>query len=456
MAVQIAASKSIPTVSELPLIGSLFALRKDSLAFIQRVVHECGEAGRFHLGPITGIVFNSSETVHGVLVEQVDAFDKGSLTLRAYHTVHSNPVLIEEGAAHQRQRELLDPVFTAEHLARYADTMAVCAERAQSGWQDGATIDIQRALLALTLPLMGKVLFDIDGLNGDDALAASLTALPDYLANAVKSPLLLPLWAPTPANIRIRHAVGLIKRQLQALIDDRRGRGLQGFDDLLAMLLAAQAASGVGLNDAQVRDDVLEIFNAGRENVAVALAWCVYLLATHPEAAARLRDEVDGALHDRSPAYADLPRLPYTLQVIKEALRLYPPVYLVLPRRALRNVAIDGYPVRKGELVLISPYTMHHRADYFPDPDRFNPDRFTAEREASLPPHAFMPFNAGPHNCLGSHFALMEAQVILAAMLQRVEFSLVPGQRVVPKPALVLRQEDGCKVIVRRRARLPP
>jgi cytochrome P450 len=142
--------------------------------------------------------------------------------------------------------------------------------------------------------------------------------------------------------------------------------------------------------------------------------------------------------------------LPFTLQVVKETLRLYPPVYLMLPRRALHDLEIDGYLVAKGEIVLVSPYAMHHRADYFPEPDRFDPERFTPRAEDALPPHAFMPFGAGPHSCLGEGFALMEAQFILATVVQRVTFALVEGPTVVPDPALVLLQREGCRLTVRR------
>ena len=444
------APRRIPTVSEPPLIGSLFALRKNPLDFVRRVVLECGDAGRFHLGPIGGVVFSSSATVQGVLVDKADAFDKGTLTVRAYHTAHSDPVLIEEGAQHRQQRAILDQHFRPESLALYAGIMAAQAEQAISTWQDGAVVDIQQQMMALTLPLMGKILFDIDGLSEDDSFARALTLVPEYLATAVKSPVLLPLWVPTPKNNRVRRAVRIIERRIQALIDDRRGRDPRSSRDLLTVMLTARDVSGNRLEDAQIRDDAVEIFNAGRENVAAALAWCLFLLAQHPEVSTAVHNEVRGVLQGRPPEYSDLTRLPFTLQVVKETLRLYPPVYLMLPRRALHDLEIDGYPVAKGEIVLVSPYAMHHRADYFPEPDRFDPERFTPRAEDALPPHAFMPFGAGPHSCLGEGFALMEAQFILATVVQRVTFTLVEGPTVVPDPALVLLQREGCRLTVRR------
>jgi cytochrome P450 len=443
-------TRPLPTVNELPLIGSLPALARDPLAFVRRVADECGDAGRFHLGPITGVLFNTPAAGRAVLVDQVDAFDRGTLTERAYHAVHNDPILIRQGEEHRRQRAILEPPFQPAQLASYAGRVVARSEAAVARWQNGAEIEVQAELRALTLAIAGDVLFGIDGLEAKDGLAAALGEIPEYLATAVKSPLLPPLWLPTPKNARVRGALALVQRQLQALIDDRRGRGLAGSDDLLTVMLDAKDAAGETLDDARVRDDAVEMFNAAHLNVATALAWCLYLLAVHPDAAAAARAEIDQALAERPPAFADLPKLPFTLQVIKEALRLYPPIYLLLPRRALEDVMIDGFGVKKGQLVLISPYTLHHRAEHFPEPERFDPQRFAPANEEAIPAYAFLPFSAGPHDCLGSHFALMEAQLVLASLLQRVELTLVPGQAIEPKPALVLQQRDGCRMVVRR------
>jgi len=175
------------------------------------------------------------------------------------------------------------------------------------------------------------------------------------------------------------------------------------------------------------------------------------LLAQHPDVYARMRAEVDAALHGRTPAVADLPQLPYTLQVFKESLRLYPPAY-VLSRQAVRDVEVSGYRVPAGSVVIVSPYTMHRRPDYFPDPERFDPDRFTPEAEARLPRHAYLPFGAGPRICIGNHFALMEGQLVLATLAQRVTFEWPVDQRIMPEPLINLRPKRGTVVRVRRRS----
>jgi cytochrome P450 len=233
------------------------------------------------------------------------------------------------------------------------------------------------------------------------------------------------------------------------MIDERR-RSSEAQDDFLSVLLRARDEAGNAMSDDQVRDEALTLFVAGHETTATALSWCVYLLSQHPDVYAKAKEEVDSVLQGRSPTYADLPRLPYTLQVTKETMRLYPPGWL-LNRRALRSLEIGGYAVQKGQPVMVSAYTIHRRPDYFPDPEWFDPDRFLPENEKRLPRHAYMPFGAGPRICIGNHFALMEAHLILATLLQRVGFTLVPCQQIAPVGYMTLRQKSGCKVMVWQR-----
>jgi cytochrome P450 len=204
------------------------------------------------------------------------------------------------------------------------------------------------------------------------------------------------------------------------------------------------------MSDRQIRDEVLTLFVGGHETTAVTLAWSWYLLAKHPAIYARLQQEADSVLGGRPPTFADLPNLPYAAQVFKETLRLYPAADGIT-RTALRDVTVGGYQLRKGDIVSVPIYTIHRRPEFYPDPERFDPDRFLPENEKRLPRHAFMPFGAGPRICIGNHFAMMEGQLLLATLAQRVTFDLVPGQHIVPQPLFVIRQKDGCRVIVHRR-----
>jgi cytochrome P450 len=235
------------------------------------------------------------------------------------------------------------------------------------------------------------------------------------------------------------------------LIDERRTSNEEK-NDFLSILLNTRGEDGSRMSDQQVMDEAVTLFGAGHETTATALTWAWYLLTQNPAVYSRLQQEVDTVLQGRSPTYADLANLPYALQVFKETMRFYPPAYAI-SRVALHDIDLDGYVVRKNQTVGVCPYTMHRRSDYFPDPERFDPERFTPENEKRLPRYAYFPFGAGPRICIGNHFAMMEGHLLLATLVQRVTFELVPGQRIVPDPnkTITLRPKYAMKMVVRCR-----
>jgi cytochrome P450 len=263
---------------------------------------------------------------------------------------------------------------------------------------------------------------------------------------------------PTPANERARRAVARIDETIERMVQEARAAQPGSRNDLLAMLVEAQDEDdGSSLDDKQLRDEVITLFAAGHETTALALAWAWHLLTENPEAYKKLKDEVNTVLGGRTPTLEDLEKLPYSMQVFKETLRLFPPAYIVT-RQAAVDVGLGGYQFPAGTFLMFSPYVQHHRDDYFPDPEKFDPDRFSPEREAQIPDDAFIPFSMGPRVCIGNHFAMMEGQILLAAIAQRVTFEAVadqdeakPGiQEVAPEPMITLRPKDGLKVKVRR------
>jgi cytochrome P450 len=242
-----------------------------------------------------------------------------------------------------------------------------------------------------------------------------------------------------------------LRNRIQQFIDERRNTPTER-NDFLSILLQARDEEGKPMSDDQVMAECLTLFGAGHETTATALSWTWYLLCQHPESYQKVQQEVDSVLQGRTPTYADLAHLPYCLQVFKEAMRLYPPAY-AFARRALCDIEIDGYHIPKDYVVLIAPYTLHRREEYFPEPERFDPERFTPEREKQLPRYAYLPFGAGPRICIGQYFAMMEGHLLLATFAQRVSFSLVPGQHIVPDPVhhLALRPAGKVNVTVKRR-----
>jgi cytochrome P450 len=441
---------SIPRVSGLPLIGNLPEFRADRLGLYLRVTRECGDIGIYRVGPRRLILLNAPELAHAVLVEHADDFEKPALLRRYTKPVFGNGLLTSENEFHKRQRKLVAPAFQHRRIAAYAEVMAGYAEQLQRTWADGATTDVAQEMMRLTLWIVGKTLFDADVLSEADELGEALAVAMRSFNQRLGTLLPLPLSWPTPGNRRARQAIERLDATIYRMIRERRAKG-RDHGDLFSMLLqTTYEDDGSLMSDAQVHDEAMTLFLAGHETTANALAWCWYLLAQHPAVYERLRAEVEGVLAGRRPTFADLASLPYTLQVFKEAMRLYPPAP-VFGRRAVRPVVIGGHHLPPGAEVFISPYAMHRRPDCFPDPERFDPERFTPEAEARLPRYAYLPFGGGPRICIGNHFALMEGQIILAALAQAVTFELVAGQRVEPEPLITLRPRHGILMHVHRR-----
>jgi cytochrome P450 len=433
-----------------PIVGNLLEYRKDRLGLLRRMASE-GDVSGLHFGPFPAILFNKPEHIHSILVQHAYDFDKGLAVHNTFRPVIGDGIFSSEGEFHRHQRKIMSPPFQPRHIASYAGIMGRYGEQIQQTWPDHSLIDVNQHMTNLTMSVIGKALFDADVFTETDELGAAMTVPLAYIAHATSVLFPPPYSWPLPRNLRTRKAVQVLRDYIQRFIDERRGNPEER-NDLLSILLQARDEDGNPMSDEQLMAECLTLFGAGHETTATALAWTWYLLCQHPEIYQKAQGEVDTVLQGRTPAYDDLARLPYCLQVFKEAMRLYPPAYL-LSRRALREVEIDGYQVRKDLVVLYAPYTLHRREEYFPEPEKFDPERFTPEREKQLPRYAFVPFGAGPRICIGMYFAMMEGHLLLATLAQRVSFSLVPGQNIVPDPVhhLTLRPAGEVKVLVKRR-----
>ncbi len=440
-------TKRIPFLREWPLVGSLPAFaHKNPLNFLLQVAHR-GDVCGFHLGPLPLVLFNNADYVQCILVEHADDVSKGRLIHRAFG---GNGLFVSEGDFHRRQRKVMAPMFQPRHIASYAETMVRYGERLQQEWHDGEVVDLNQQMIALTMSIIGKVLFDTDVFTKTDELGAAMAIVNEDIVHKATSLFQIPPELPTSRNLRVRKAVQVIRNHIGNLIAERRSSA-SCRNDFLSVLLHATDEDRQAMSDEQLMDECLTLFGAGHETTAAALSWAWYVLCQHREVYQQVQQEVDRVLQGRTPTYDDLVHLPYCLQVFKETMRLYPPAPVV--REALHDLEVDGYLVPKGYTLYIVPYTLHRKAEYFPDPETFDPERFMPEREKQLPRHAYLPFGAGPRVCLGNHFALMEGQLLLATLAQRVTFSLVPGQTIKPDPVHNLTLSPGGKmeVIVKRR-----
>jgi len=349
-----------------PFVGNLFEYRKDRLGLLRRIARESDVCG-LYFGPFPSIMFNRPKHVHSILVEHAYDFDKGLAIHNTFRPVIGDGIFSSEGDFHRRQRKLMSPPFQPRHIASYAGIMGHYGEQIQQTWPDNAVIDINQQMTNLTMSIIGKALFDADVFTETDELGAAMSVAIAYIAH-VTSVLFPPPYSwPLPRHLRTHKAVQVLRNHIQHFIDERRSNPTDR-NDFLSILLQARDDDGKPMSDEQLMAECLTLFGAGHETTATALSWTWYLLCQHPEMYQKVQEEVDSVLQGRTPMYDDLSRLPYCLQVFKEAMRLYPPIYLT-SRGALRDVKIDGYHIPKGRVVLLAPYTLHRREEYFPEPE---------------------------------------------------------------------------------------
>ena len=421
-----------------------------------RYAREYGDVTFFKLGSERCFLINQPAYIKDVLVTHQRNFTK-SRGLERARKLLGDGLLTAEGATHLRHRRLLQPAFHRDRIAGYGQTMIDYAVRLTGRWQDGATLDISKEMMRLTLSIAGKTLFDTDVESKADEVGIAVTDVLEsfWLSLLPGADLLEKL--PVPKLRRAHASRQRLDALIYKMIADRRASG-RDHGDLLSMLIAAQdedvdgggSSPTRGLSDVEVRDEAMTILLAGHETTANALTWTLYLLSENPEAAAKLHAELDGVLAGRPPAPRDYPQLTYTRRVVTESMRLFPPAWLI-GRRAIGEYTIGEYQVPPRAMVLMSPYLMHRDRRFYPHAERFDPDRWTPDFEATLPKFAYFPFGGGARQCIGEQFAWLEAVLVLATIAQRWRLELDSSQRIVPQPLITLRSRYGMTMRVLHR-----
>ena len=408
------------------LFGSLRDFNRDQLGFYARCAREYGDVVPVRLGPSRGLLIYHPDAIEEVLVARNRDFIK-SRGIRLLRGLIGDGLFVSEGDFWLRQRRLMQPAFHRQRVAAYAEIMATYAARQAAAWRDGTVLDIHEEMMTLTRAIVAKTLFDADVSGDAHAIGDASEFVMEYFGERLGSlRALLPLWLPTPANLRLHRAIRRLDKVVYRMIADRR-RSPQDRGDLLSLLLQAQDAdNGSQMTDRQVRDEVMTLFLAGHETTAVALSWTWYLLAQHPEVDARLAEELRVTLGGRPPAVADLPALQYTETIVTESMRLYPPAYGI-GREAARPTEVAGHSVAPGGIVIIPTWVVHRDARWFAEPETFRPERWANDAARRLPRLAYFPFGGGPRQCIGNTFATMEAILILAAIAQRFRLSCCPA-----------------------------
>jgi cytochrome P450 len=432
------------------VFGSVFEPRGDSIGYLTRCAREFGDIVFFRFLGVPACFVNRPDYIESVLVTQNNNFVK-SKDYRAMRRVLGNGLLLSEGEFWRRQRKLIQPAFHQERIATYADIMTDHAQCMLSSWRDGQTLDIHEAMMHLTLGIVAKTLFDADVSHEAEDVDAALSILMGKFLRQAGLALLLPAWVPLPTSRLLKRAVGRLDKVIYGIIEQRRASG-QMSGDLLSVFLQAHDDEGVGMTDRQLHDEIMTLFLAGHETTANVLSWTWFLLGQNREVEEKLIEELRRVLGGRVPTPADLPQLVYTDMVLRESMRLYPPVW-VIGRRALSPFRLGEYELPADTNVLISQLILHRDARYFPEPERFDPDRWSAKdpRGAALPRFAYFPFGGGPRVCIGAGFGMMEAVLLLATIAQQFRIQIAAGQNVRMQPSVTLRPRNGVPVTLKRR-----
>lgn len=433
------------------LLGSVREFRQDMLGFYSRLARDYGDVAGYRLGPRRSVLLTHPDLIEQVLVTDNRNFIK-NYGLRLLKPTLGDGLLLSEGDFWLRQRRLIQPLFQRQAVESYAPVIVEHAERMLDAWRSEGNRDLHGDMMKLALGIVTKALLDVDAGDRSSAVGEAANAIQADFNSRFQSAVPPPFWLPHPRNWRLKRHVRKLDAVLQDIISRRRTE-VRDRGDLLSVLVRVRdEVDHCGMSDRQIRDEVMTLFLAGHETTANALSWTWYLLATHPEVECRLLTELNAVLSDRLPTAADVPRLMYTEQVILEAMRLYPPAY-VIGRQPIQDCTIGGYRVPAGCSVMMPQWVVHRDARFFERPDEFDPDRWNNGMSRRLPKYAYFPFGGGPRVCIGNSFAMLETILVLATVIPRFHIALAGVPPVVPWPSVTLRPRYGIHAVVRRRER---
>ncbi len=439
------AKKTIPGPRGLPLLGVMPEMVSDMLGLFTKTAREHGGIAQFKLMGKPYLLVTDPDYVKYILQDNYRNYIRGR-SVETGRVLLGNGLPLIDGDFWLRERRLLQPAFHRERLQNLTTTAVNVIESFVQTWDEKAKsdqmIDMDEEMMRLTLTVIIKSMFSADIDDKILELSHAFNVASKFMLWRSQQMWAPPLTIPISRNVEYNHALKVLNETIYPLIEDSRKNPK---DDLLGMMLEMRdAETGEGMSDKQARDEVVTIFFAGHETTAATVTWGFYLLSQHPEVEERLRAEMQSVLGDRTPTFADLPKLTYMQMVVNEILRLYPAAYL-FAREAVTDDVLDGYPIQQGVLIFITPYITHRDPTYWKDPEQFDPERFTPENIASRPKNVYYPFGEGPHVCIGNNFALMEMQLILIAALRRFKFTLDPNQEIALKPEATLRPKNGMK-----------
>ncbi|MFN8442347.1 MAG: cytochrome P450 [Caldilineaceae bacterium] len=455
------AQKTPPSMGSWPF-GVLPEFRRDQLGLYSRAFRQYGDIVRMRFGPFWSYAIFHPDYLKHVFVDNNKNYKRNEAGNGLLKAMLGETLLTSDGDFWLRQRRLMQPAFHRQKIMGFGSIMTDNTQKMLTEWDkraEGEMLDIDKEMMRLTLRIVGLSLFSIDLLTESAELGRSITASSEYFNYRLGRIFAWPLWVPTKLNRELRtsnHAVEHIVPEMIAarhkLIAEQGSAEQSGRQvDMLDLLMESRYEdTGAPMDDEQMTREIRVLIGAGHETTSNTLTWTLYLLSKNPEVEEKLHAEVDGVLNGRRPGMEDLPKLPYTKMVIEEAMRLYPAAH-ANARQAINEDQLGNYTVPAGAGVVIMNYVIHRHPQFWPDPEKFDPERFAPANAAKQHPYAYVPFGGGPHKCIGFQFALYEAQLLLSMIAQRYSLKLKPGYQPVMQPLITLRAKDGMPMTLHRR-----
>lgn len=436
-------------LSEMPgppssgVLGNINDIRRDPLGFYERCAAEYGDLVRTRVLHLQTVQVGDPELIEEVLVKHNDKLVK-PFDFRELRRILGDGLLTSEGKLWRRQRTLMQPSFRNDKIRQFGEIMVRRTAERLDGWKDGETIELSDEMQRITLEVVCEALFGVGIEERAPIVADALDHFMTQFEKLFTAAVPLPLWFPTPGNIRAYRAM----RKLDAVLFEivAEGRARNGGEDLLSRLLGATDDEG-GMSDKQLRDELITMVLAGHETTGLALSWTGLLLAKNPDVVTKLQAELREVLGDRDATAADMRSLKYTRHIVDEAMRLYPPAWAI-GREVKEPIELGGYLLPKKTQIFMMPWVTQRDGRFFEDPLAFRPERWDGP---APPKYAYFPFSGGARSCIGMHFAVMEAVLVLATVAQRFEFSLDEGHPIELQPAITLRPRHGIRVQLKKR-----
>ncbi|WP_051404889.1 cytochrome P450 [Bacillus cihuensis] len=433
------------------LTGHIKDFQADPLAYFTHLSNEYGDVAKIKFGPFQNVyLISNPDLIKEVLVTKQKSFIK-SKAMHSLEDVMGQGLFTSEKEFHMSQRRLIQPAFKRSHINSYGQDMIDITTDYLSTWKNGEERIITQDMMSITLGIICKTMFSMDLKQGYELLGKSVETVIKMAVKRMRPIVRMPLWVPTKNNRQYKKVIQELDQIIYGMIEKRREDPV-GHNDMLSILMNAKDDENrLGMTNKQVRDELMTTFLAGHETTANALSWTLYLLSQNPEVEKKLFDEIDTVIGSRPPTPDDFKNLTYTQNIIWESLRVYPPSFIV-EREVDEDVMIGGYQFKKGEMVMVCQYVMHRKPEYFDNPESFIPERFENNFIKTIPAYAYFPFGGGSRVCIGNHFALMEAVLVLACIAQRYRLKLAPDHHeIIPIPTITLRPRRGLRMVVEER-----